>query len=318
MRWTLLLLFIFLIILLGIASFIFYDVILQNPGQFNILPNNNQEQNTPIFNQEILDEYPEGITFHPNMRFRSKQISYSVDPTCPENRKNDTHQAFEILTKETILSFNEVENKGEITAICSEQIKELPEDYFVAGEGGPSHVVNTTKYFVIFNGTILLYKDNKCKKPIVAIHEILHTISFAHSSNKDSIMYNFSDCNQKITPLIVNTIEQLYKDPTLPDLVFKEVIATKSGRYLDINFTVANQGLKNSDKVNITLFNPKKETEINSYEFEDFKIGTGKIIKIENLRVSSSLENLKLVIDNENQIIEIDENNNIIEMALSS
>jgi hypothetical protein len=296
-----LLLFAILFILAGFI-FIYYNPDFYNPESFVII------QNESIVGERYGENISE-MLFYPNMRFRSKEITYSIDDSCEYEKKDKTHSAFEILSNETVLNFVEVENgyRGEIMASCSEK-KQLDEDYFIAGEGGPLYLVDSGDYVVIYNGSIFLYED-KCDKPIVSIHEILHVLGFQHVNNPKSIMYNYSSCDQKITLDIIEVIENLYEDPTLPNLVLRDVSAVKKGRYLDFNVTVMNEGLKISPDLELVIYGDDKK--LNSYEIEGLGIGAGKTLAVQNMKGFYGLEKLIFVVDEGNLIKEINEDNSI-------
>ena len=76
---------------------------------------------------------------------------------------------------------------------------EQDDDLFIAGEGGPTSITNTSLYNVILKGKILLYKKSECEEPIVELHELLHVFGFDHSQDPNNIMFNLSSCNQEIS-----------------------------------------------------------------------------------------------------------------------
>lgn len=305
-----------MVIALGVLIFLFYDFY---TGQENVafrVSVQEEDVNAPIFNESVVDEYPGGMLFYSSMRFKSKEISYSIDSSCPEKRSGDARRGFEILSEESVLSFSEMDAGGQILVSCSENISYVDDEHFIAGEGGPNSVINMTNRILIQNGTVLLYEDNECSKPIVAIHEILHVIGFQHSSNEKSIMYNFFDCNQKITSNIIDKIKEMYKEPTLPDLAFKNVSAVKHGRYLDMDFLVTNQGLEKSDATNVSV-KYSGDKIATSYDIDELEVGEGRIISFKNVVIGYSTKEIELIVDNLNEISEIDEENNIAVLTLS-
>jgi subtilase family serine protease len=94
----------------------------------------------------------------------------------------------------------------------------------------------------------------------------------------------------------------------LPDLLFTNVSASKKGRYLSFGVTVINRGLRKSGSTNLSLF--YDDRELDSFELEDFEVGRGKILNVENLKVPRALDEVVFVIDDGNNVLEIDENNN--------
>ena len=112
---------------------------------------------------------------------------------------------------------------------CSDITPEpTQKDHFVAGEGGPTLVINTTVYAIILEGKIALYRHEICDEPQIALHELLHALGFDHNSNSKSIMYPITNCAQELDDYIVQTINQLYSVPSRGDLLIEEIDANKS------------------------------------------------------------------------------------------
>ena len=298
-------LFFALIIALGVVLFMLYERYLVEEVALAPVVNDTIEE--PILYS------PNDMLFYDNIRFLNISISYYIEPECDEVRAENARDAFKILGDATILDFYEKE-KGEIQVSCSEDARELPNEYFVVGEGGPNALINTGKYAVILNGTIYLYKDGTCDEPVVALHEILHVVGFKHSEDKRSIMYEVSSCKQGLDETIISKIEELYKEPVLPDMTFANVTATKKGRYLNFDAEITNVGLAKSENVFMKVYSGKKE--VDSYKLESFEMGTGKIIRVENSRIAYSSENVTFVIDPDNRVSEIDEDNNRLELVV--
>ena len=299
-----------LIVMLFLVWILFYQSYLSEDIPFQVL--NNQE--LPIVsNIPGQEDYPQGMMFYENLRFKQKIISYSIDATCTEKRANDAISAFEILDNATSLNFVEKEN-GEIFVSCSQDVPQIDERHFIAGEGGPTNIVNASNFNVILNGTILLYEDNDCQNPIVAIHEILHVLGFRHSSNKDSIMYPVSNCKQQITPELIERINSLYKYTTLPDLTITRVEAVKKGFLLDFTVTVMNAGLDEAKNSTLTVYNGDKK--IFDYDVGILDFGVGKVISTKNIKVFGNNESLNFIVDKDNLISEITKKNNIQTLVL--
>ncbi len=275
---------------------------------------NSQEEFQGIINNQIYDEYPDGVLFYPNLRFSKRDLTFTIGSACSEKRGQDAREAFSVLDNNTILRFNELELNGDIEVTCSELSRSPDEDYFIAGEGGPSAIINTSKYYVILNGTILFYRDNKCDEPIVALHEILHVLGFKHSSNPKSIMYNVSSCEQRLTNEIIEVINEVYQDPTLPDLTVLNPIAKKKGIYLDFYIEVFNAGLDYSSESFVSIYADKKE--IAKYDLGELNVGAGKSVNVTNLRVIWPFTELSFVADPNERMFEIDEKNNEIKLVV--
>jgi len=301
MRWDVLIMFILLIIL-GVLGFILYDNIPKQPVNLIFIKNNLSE----IGN---FSSYASEMQFYPNMRYPKLPITFSIEKSCSQDKTERTRKAFDILEKETNkLKFLEATN-GEIKIACSEIPEPIRSDIFIAGEGGATAIMDTGLYNVIFNGSVYLYKTNYCPEPVVEIHEILHALGFKHSNNRYSIMYNVSECDQKITGDIINEIIKLYNTESYPDLYFKNIKGVKKGRYIDFEIEILNRGLDVSALVNMDVYADNDKIAV--YNVTSLDIGNGVDLKVENLRGPRSFTELKFVIDAENSIKEIDKTNNI-------
>lgn len=247
------------------------------------------------YSAEVGPQIEKTTQFYPNLRFRDREINYFISSVCLEEKIKIIEKAFEIIENLTILDFNSENSNPEIFILCSDLSPTAEEEnHFIAGEGGPSKIINASKYNVIFSSRVSLYRGDNCENPNVAIHEIFHALGFDHNANPQSIMYNVSNCNQKIDQSLVKEIEVLYSVESLPDLVITEIVASKEAVYLNANITVMNIGLKDSLKSTILLYwNDEKIREIN---ISDVEIGIRKTLKLENLRVSRGLDSLKVQI----------------------
>ncbi len=254
------------------------------------------------------------VQFYSNMRYRDRNINYSIADSCDTDRRNDVKKAFSIISEKTILDFYETdEGFGEINILCS-NIAPLPDErgHFVAGEGGPSEIINTTNFAVIFSGKVSLFRKNECEVPNVAIHEILHALGFDHNNNEDSIMYPITKCDQKIDDYLVNVINELYKFESYPDLAVEKVNANKTGVYLNFEITVANLGLKNSPSSTLLIY--ENNELLKDYPLDFIDIGTKKILSVYNMRASRSTKNIVFEIKSIGNDLDI--RNNKVEIKL--
>ena len=240
------------------------------------------------------------VQFYPNMRFENKDITYKID-NCNIRKQEEMRYAFDIVENLTILKFDEVLVNEDITVTCDEKAR-FEGGMFIAGEGGPTEIVRADEYNIILHGKILLLKSSDCDKPNIALHELLHVLGFIHSNNQNNIMYNYTKCYQTIGEDIPKVINDIYSVPNYPDLVFEEVSASMSGRYLDLNMTIRNLGLKKS-KEGLIKINMKDDT-LKELELEDLEIGNGRTISIGHLFVGRlSIDDIELFIDySENEL----------------
>jgi len=259
------------------------------------------------YSAEISPQIEKTSQFYPNLRFRDRIITYWISSSCSEEKVENTEKAFEIIENLTILNFDSGNDDPEVLILCSDLSPTAEEEnHFIAGEGGPSKIINASKYNVIFSSRVSLYKGDNCENPNVALHEIFHALGFDHNTNPLSIMYNVSNCNQKIDQSLINEINSLYSVDSLPDLVITEVVASKEAVYLNLNLTLMNIGLKDSVKSNLTLYwNEEKIREIN---ITDVGIGIRKTLELENLRVPRGLDSLRIRVETAEK--EISDKNN--------
>src|SRR3989344_3607606 len=235
------------------------------------------------------------LQFYENLRYSSERISYRIDDVCNLQRKADMGWAFETIENLTILDFYPVITNEEIFATCENKIK-TDERFFVAGEGGPTNITKTENFNVILHGGILLLRESECEKPNVATHELLHALCFDHSQNPNNILYNISKCHQTIGDDVVETVNELYSVKSKSDLSFENVSATMDGRYLNVNATIRNNGLKVSDKAKIIIYADNKfQKEV---DVEPMQIGFGVTLTFKNIFVSDlSVNEVKILID---------------------
>jgi hypothetical protein len=301
------------IIALGLLAFslgFLYQNLPGEPKEFLVKTN---------FSQKAIDiDYGPTPVFSENLRFGHNNITYFIESSCTNNKINSMLNAFDIIGGEVDkISFSSsIRWEADILIGCSEDYIELSENLFVAGEGGPSEIIDTGLFNLVRRGKISLYEDPKCDYPVVEVHELLHVLGFNHSEDPTNVMYNISDCEQRITQDAVGTLSLLYSIESLPDLLITNLSAIKNGRYLDFNITIRNQGLADSSNSSLVVSSSIKE--IGRVEFGEISPGAGRKIQIQNMRMfSRSLEEIDFTVDGDNTIHELNKENNHMQMIIS-
>lgn len=303
---------IILVSLVSVTFFRYYDELTTRESVFSL------QAPLPESHKASLGEstnFPEGMIHYPNMRFKERLITYDIDKGCNERFSNKINKAFGIISEKTVLNFERDYTAPQIIALCLKGNNSNEQNgYIKLGEGGPDYVSSSGRYSIIHNGTIRLYEldieSNNCDMPVVSIHEILHVLGFKHSTNPESIMYEKSNCSQKIDIEIIEKINNLYSDPALPWLSFQNVSLKKIGKYLNLNVTIFNEGLATSEEVSLTMLEGDKE--LYQTTIRTLEPGTGISISVSYVSARYSTNEIALIIDKENSIEEIDKSNNRI------
>jgi hypothetical protein len=136
---------------------------------------------------------------------------------------------------------------------------------------------------------------------------LLHVLGFDHSKNPKNIMYEISRCDQTIGDDIINLIDNLYSTPSEPDLLFENASASMHGKYLNINFSIRNNGLQDAPEANVKILANGKETE--NIKIPPTEIGYGRKVSVENIWVKQmNVQNIEFVI--EDNFAELSKDNN--------
>lgn len=254
----------------------------------------------PLENSEVKQ-------FYPNMRYPSSSISFSIESSCNAQKRQDMESALNIIQNKTILKFYEKINDAEIKFSCSDAVPAAKTArHFVAGEGGPVTIINTSKYSIILQGQVLLYRIERCGEPVVTIHETLHALGFDHTSHESSILYPVSNCNQQLEQEIVNTINQIYAVKPLPDITIESLNANRRGLFISFEIIIANEGLSEIGDAALILQSEGKK--IKDISLESLEIGKKRIITVENLRLPWGTKDIEFII--ESKEIELNKENN--------
>jgi len=222
------------------------------------------------------------MQYYPNMRYSDSNISYRIS-NCTIDKGNQMQYAFQIMQNLTNLKFYPVENDEQISITCQEKNR-IENEMFVAGEGGPTSIILSGDFYMITKGEILLIRNSDCPMPNIALHELLHSLGFKHSSNPNNIMYNVTSCDQTIGKDTLNLIDELYSVPSYPDLIFENVSGIMNGRFLNINLTVINAGLNDAPASKIIIY--ADGTSVREINLDSIKVGEGISLNLENVLIS--------------------------------
>ncbi|MGA2130028.1 MAG: CARDB domain-containing protein [Candidatus Pacearchaeota archaeon] len=292
----------YLIGLLLIALLVFYLIVPLNNIDFGSWSSSGNS------NFSINSSVNTSMQFYPNLRYSYTNISYRII-NCSIKRIDDMNTAFAAIQNVTSLQFYPVANNEQISVACDygAQIAEGQPGYFIAGEGGPTNITESGMFNVINHGSILLLKDSNCPQPNIAIHELLHALGFNHSANPNNVMYPVSSCSQTIGQDIPDTLNQLYTYPSLPDLAFENISAVMNGPYLNMNFTVKNNGLIDAPAATVDVY--ADNNHVYNIQLNPLSIGEGRRIFVTSVFVlQKNVNQLKFVINSDFE--ELDKSNN--------
>ncbi len=272
--------------------------------------------NYVIPEQTEMIDYGAVPVFSKNLRFNHNMISYFIEEECSETRRRAMVKAFGLFAKEMkIISFYEVYSDADIDVGCSDNYIPMGDNLFAAGEGGPSRIINTSVFKTIEKGKISLYDDPRCDYPIVEIHELGHVFGFDHSPNPKNIMYNVSNCDQRISVDMVKLINDLYSIEALADASIENVTSVKKGRYLDFNVTILNEGLIKIDAIDLTIVADDEIAQV--MELDEIGIGYGRTLRATNIKLPTrNIKTIEFIIDKNNNVRELNKENNIVIMVV--
>lgn len=261
-------------------------------------------QNVPInreyeaFVANVSSHLPQqSAQFYPNMRYQQRIIIYNVSDECTPIKQKLISDALSTLEASTHLRFAHTQTgPAELSYLCSARTPEAEDKrHFVAGEGGPTRIINTTRYAVILSGKVLLYRAEKCDRPIIALHETLHALGFDHTSDKKSVMFPLTDCSQELDPSTIAALNELYAVETAPDLVIQRVSANTTGRYLAFEISVANYGLASTPNATLVISSP--ERLLHTFPLDDLEFGQRKTLTASNVRIPRDIETLLFTVE---------------------
>jgi hypothetical protein len=279
--------FLLIIILIGSVGFLGYKF-------YELSPQEKQGLNIFLTNSELpaTNASSELVMFMPNMRFNTNRISYYFSD-CELVKQARVLEAFSLVSSGSQdISFYEVmsEENAKIKIYCSGVKKPTRNNSFVAGEGGPDSLINLSLYPLINSGQIYLYGTqgkNQCDSPIVETHELMHVFGFDHLADKESVLYPYVSCEQKLIPGIVSELKRLYSFEAKSDLWIKKANVSEGGIYLNFEITIENRGLISANNVELEIYDRSNNNKIGNFSMRTLEPGMSNTITLENFRLPS-------------------------------
>lgn len=313
MKWSQFMILLFLVGLFIFALQLLLLVIPSEPAFYT--PINTYVSGTLNLSAFVESDSSRATQFYPLMRFKSSSLTYTFDG-CQETARSDVVRAFALFEENTPLRFSEQSAEGDITVLCERGNQEEHRGrYYVAGEGGPTLVLNTSLFTIIKKGSFTLYEDDECDEPHIAVHEMLHVLGFNHSANPNSILYPRLNCDQVVDEYLFDELNKLYSVPSKAELVIQYVESSKSGIYLSFFIEVENRGLADAEQATLALWNGNRL--VDTFDLGSIDSGTIKKLRVQNIAMPFKAQTLTFKIDPDNTISELDENNNVQELTLN-
>ena len=286
--------------------FVYTNYVNPNPENLEIRHYSEISKNYPNLSNEIKQ-------FYPNMRFRHKQITFDISERCNDDKKDKVLEALQIIEDRTGIRFLSTNNEPEVKVLCSKEEKEEAENEFVAGEGGPTRIIESTYYPLILQARIILYDRTDCEEPITELHELMHVFGFEHINNSKDVLYPYLQCGQELNSEMIDYLEELYSIAPLPEIYFINISAVKSGVYLDFNLEIRNIGLEDIKNVTLKVYGDGKFTE--KFDLGEMEYGAGKAFSVNYMKLPShKVKVIKFELEIKEQ--EYDKTNNEIELEI--
>ena len=135
-----------LLVLLGFGLFVLWYAFPFDKVNYNEFVSNSSSIN--ISSETVVHQ------FYPNMRYKDKRISYRIEEACTQTKAQDIISALKIIEEKTRLTFYPSSN-AEIIYLCNEIAPDsMEEGHFIAGEGGPSAILNSSLFSIILTGKV--------------------------------------------------------------------------------------------------------------------------------------------------------------------
>ena len=162
-------------------------------------------------------------------------------------------------------------------------------------------------------GKVSLYKNERCKETKLALHEILHVLGFDHNNNPKSIMYPVTGCDQTLDLYIINEINRLYSQDSLPDLAILKVDANKTYYGASFKISVINLGYVDAKETRVEIF--AGQSRVANYSLGILLPGMTSTLEVKNLKIPKSTSSLKFYTTyNDSKELHLD--NNLAEIFL--
>lgn len=248
----------------------------------------------------VVNANSEITQFYKDMRFNHNDISYYINTGCSWSDSSKMKEAFDVITEDTgnlITFYSSSEDSAEILIGCSANAYEKEENIFIAGEGGPTKIVNSSMP-VITRGKVLLYNESgsSCREPILELHELFHVFGYDHLNDKNSVMYPYLNCKQEIGSDLIEHMKKLYSIEPYAELQFINGSAYKErylGKwYLNFNISINNDGIIDAQNVALEVYSNTKL--IKEFKLADVKFGEGLKYTVKNLQIDSENSEIKI------------------------